>query len=223
MSLHLERELGHLRKWILELGAVVEECLQLAVESLERRDAAMATSVVERDSDIDHKEILIEEECMKILALHQPVATDLRFIITVLKMNNDLERIGDMAGSIAEKSLSLMKQERFTSPVDFSLMAKITRKMLREAFDALIYLDNRRACRVRETDDQVDALKAKNKAIVLSALRARPEEAEALIAVLNISRDLERIADLATNISEDVSYLLEGEIVRHGHGSKPNK
>jgi phosphate transport system protein len=175
----------------------------------------MAQQVIERDEEIDRTEIAVEEECLKILALHQPVAVDLRFIISVLKINNDLERIGDMAGHIAEWCQDPTWSASVAGLVDFGPMAEKAQAMLRQSLDALVNLDADASRRVRASDEEVDAMDAAISAQILGRIKQDPEHAEALIHLLGICRHLERVGDLAANIAEDVIYMVQGEIVRH--------
>jgi len=215
MTIHLQREIERLKKHILRLSAVVEESVHRAVKSLEERDSYLAQLVMESDFEIDKMEVEIEEECLKILALHQPVAVDLRFIVAVLKINNDLERIGDLAVNIAERAEFLASQERINIPFDFSGMARKAKSMLKRSLDALMKMDALLARGVCASDDEVDAMNRDMYMLVQEGIRSQPEHLESLIHVLSASRHLERIADHATNIAEDVLYMIKGEIVRH--------
>jgi phosphate transport system protein len=215
MPRHLQREIEKLKKNILALGAVVEESVRKAVRAIQDRDEELAKKIINNDVEIDHVEVDIEEECLKILALYQPVATDLRFIVAVLKINNDLERIGDLAVNIAERAAFLAKQEKISFPFDFEDMVGKTQSMLKRSLDALVNHDTELAREVCAADDEVDAINRQMYIQVQEGIRAHPEQMEAMIHFLSISRHLERIADHATNISEDVIYMIEGEIVRH--------
>jgi phosphate transport system protein len=223
MSILLLRELESLRKYILSLGALVEDNLDQAVRALQHRDSDVARTVEEKDEKVDRLEIDVEEECLKILALHQPVATDLRFIVAVMKMNRDLERIGDQAVNIAHKALRLAGEAPPPVSVDFESMAASARRMVRESLDAMVNLDCEQARRVRSADDVVDEAKQAVHDTVLEALRREPVHAEAMLAMLGAARNLERVADLATNIAADVIYMIEGDIVRHGHDAEPTE
>jgi phosphate transport system protein len=215
MTIHLQREIERLKKHILRLSAVVEESVQRAMKSLEERDSYLAQLVMESDFEIDKMEVEIEEECLKILALYQPVAVDLRFIIAVLKINNDLERIGDLAVNIAERAVFLATRERINIPFDFSGMARKAKSMLKRSLDALMKMDAVLARGVCASDDEVDAMNREMYLQVQDGIRNQPEHLESLIHLLSASRHLERIADHATNIAEDVLYMIKGEIVRH--------
>jgi len=215
MPKHLQVEIEKLKKRLLLLSAHVEDSLRMAVESIDERDANLAQQVIDGDSTIDRSEIEVEEECLKILALHQPVAVDLRFIVGVIKMNNDLERIGDLAVNIAERSAFLAREEPVNVPFDFAGMAEKTQWMLRRVLDALMKSDTAIAREVCLADDQVDAINREMYDRVKEGIRRHPEHLNSFIHLLCISRHVERIADLATNIAQDVIYMVEGDIVRH--------
>lgn len=215
MTIQLEREIEKLKQKILALGTVVEESLYLAMQSLEERDETIAQKVIDGDEKIDDFEVDLEEECLKLLALHQPVATDLRFIIAVLKINNDLERIGDLAVNIAERSQYLSTRPEPKTPLDFSAMAEKVQKMLKESLDALVNMDGKLAFDVTSSDDEVDAMNRDMYKRITQAICESQDDPNTLIHQLSISRHLERIADQATNIAEDVIYMIEGRIVRH--------
>jgi phosphate transport system protein len=211
----MQREMEKLKKNILALSAVVEESVQQSVQALDKLDVGLAEKVIGNDDRIDDMEVDFEEECLKILALHQPVANDLRFIISVLKINNDLERIGDLATNIAERTLSLAAEERIPVPFDFTGMANKVEEMLKKSIDALVNYDLRLAAQVCRMDDEVDSKHKSTYQQVKEEIRKHPERLESLVHYLSVSRHLERIADLATNLAEDVIYMIEGDIVRH--------
>jgi phosphate transport system protein len=215
MTAHMQKEIENLKTRLLALCAAVEKSLCLAVQSVKGRDASLARSVIDDDTQTDQMEVDLEEECLKILALHQPVAIDLRFIITALKINNDLERIGDLAVNIAERSEFLAGQELVSAPFDFETMAEKTQWMVTESIDSLIDMDCKRAYDVCAADDEVDAINRKMYKQVETSIVAHPGWAQSLLHLLSISRHLERVADHATNIAEDVIYMVEGKIVRH--------
>ena len=215
MTEHMQREIDKLKKRLLSLCWIVEERFRQAVKSIEKRDADLARRVIEADAEIDQIEVHVEEECLKILALHQPVAIDLRFIITALKINNDLERVGDLAVNIAERSQFLAAQPKIDVPFDFASMAEKTQSMLRRSLEALVNMDCKLAHKVCAADDEVDEMNRQMYLIVQDAICAHPQQASSLIHLLSVSRHLERIADSATNIAEDVIYMVEGKIIRH--------
>ena len=215
MPTHLQREVEKLKNKIMALAAVVEKTVQEAVKSVGSRDAELARKIIDGDTAIDRTEVDIEEDCLKLLALYQPVATDLRFIIAAMKINNDIERVGDLAVNIAERALSLCDQPPVKEPVDFAQMNKKALAMFRASLDALMNQDAKRAHQVRAMDDEVDALNREIYDKIRAALRKNPDQVDILLNYSSISRLLERVADGSTNIAEDVIYLVEGDIVRH--------
>lgn len=215
MSLHLQKEVEKLKRKILSVSALVEEGVYRAVIAVQEQDAALAGKVIEADFKIDQMEIEVEEDCLKILALHQPVAVDLRFIVAVMKINNDLERIGDLAANIAERAVFTATQLKKDIPFDFTTMAAKAQLMLRKSLDALVNMDSNQARGVLPVDDEVDTINREMFELVKRTVRDRKGDIEILLHLLMISRHLERIADHATNIAEDVIYMVEGVIVRH--------
>ncbi len=214
---HLRREVDRLKRKLLALSAYVEESVQRAVKAVSERDEKLAQRVIDTDFEIDEMEVDVEEDCLKILALHQPVAIDLRFIIAVLKINNDLERIGDLAVNIAERAVSLSKRDKINSPFDFQTMAERVQKMLQKALDALVNADAKLAREVLVSDDEIDEMNRQMYDSIKMGIRQDPANVDTLIQVLAISRNLERIADHTSNIAEDVIYMVDGDIIRHGH------
>ena len=215
MSVHLQREITNLKKSILSLGAIVEERVWQAVKAVSERDHDLAKSIIEADIEIDRIEVEIEEDSLKILALHQPVAVDLRFVVAVLKINNDLERIGDLASNIANIALRMANQNRIEMPPEFPVIAEKTQAMLKNSLDALVNLDEDLAQGVRVDDDEVDSINRTIYDYVKDNIRKDLNSLDAMIYLRGVSKNLERIADLATNIAEDVIYTCRGEIVRH--------
>lgn len=216
MTKHLVKELDNIKKRILSLGSLVEERVRMAVKAATERDVDLAKKVVKTDHEVDEFEVEIEEECLKVLALHQPVAVDLRFLIAVIKINNDLERIGDQAVNIAQRTDVIAKHDDKEFFFDFVNMAEKAQAMLRMSLDALVNLDEDLAFKVLTLDDEVDQIKKDAYDVIKKAMKGNPDRLGYLINLLLISRHLERLADHATNIAEEVIYLIEGEIVRHG-------
>ena len=217
MSKHLQRELDSVKKLFLTLSALVEENVLLSAKAFKEMDTALAKKVIQADDEIDRMEIEVEEECLKILALHQPVATDLRYIISILKINNYLERIGDLAVSMAKKVVYIANTGTETLPVDFDfqpIMEKV-KWMLKHSLDSLVQVDALLAREVCREDDVVDAQKRAANDVIVATLKDHPDQCEVLLNVLSITRHLERIADHAANIAEDVIYMVEGSIIRH--------
>ena len=215
MTRHLEREVVKLKKKVLKLGKVVQESLDEAIESIKTRDIELAQAVINRDIEVDRMEVNTEEECLKLLALYQPVAIDLRFIIAVLKMNNDLERIGDLAVNIAEQTLGVAGEKRVKIPFDYDTMTTRVQTMVRDAMNAMVNMDTKLARQVCIDDDEVDSIHRKMYGQVEKVIAKHPKRVEILIRYLSVSRYLERIADHATNIAEDVYYMVEGDFLRH--------
>lgn len=216
MSVHFHRELESLRRMILELGTLIQDNLARAVAALIERDPVLAESIVHGDGEIDRMEVDIEEHCLKVLALHHPVAQDLRFIVAALKINNDLERMGDIVTNIAKRARFLARNEAIDWPVDLEACACEVRTMVRGALDALIDMDPSRARHVCAADDRVDAFKREMIGELRELLGRMPDRSPVLLKMIDVPRHLERIADLSTNIAEDVIYMVEGRIVRHG-------
>lgn len=216
MPQRLQRELDRIKKRILALGGMVEERVRMAIKAIETKDAELANEIRRRDYEIDAQEVEVEEECLKILALHQPVAVDLRFLIAVIKINNDLERIGDQAVNVAKRVHTIAEREKMEVSMDYALMGEKAASMLKWSLDALVNLDLELALRVMKLDDQVDNIHCQNYDYLKEILRQEPEHVDYLINFLTISRHLERIADHATNIAQEVIFMIEGEIVRHG-------
>jgi phosphate transport system protein len=215
MPAHLFREIENLKKEILTLGAMAETAVRDATDAIEKRDEALAQNVIRNDDMLDDMEVRTEEDCLKTLALHQPVAIDLRFIVAVLKINNDLERVGDLAVNVAERAAFLATQPPVDLSFDFQAMARQAREMLKKSLDALVNLSTQQAREVLASDDEIDAMNRQMYLIVQDAIHAHPDQTGSLIHLLSASRHLERIADHATNIAEDVIYMIEGVIVRH--------
>jgi len=215
MAQRLQGELNELKKKLLKLSAIVEEGVILAVKSIAERDAGLAARIIDEDIEIDHMEVNLEEDCLKLLALYQPVAIDLRFIVAALKINNDLERIGDLAVNIAERTVFLVTQEKVDFPFDFPAMAETVKKMVRKSLDAFVKMDEDLAHEVLIVEEGVDLLHRDMYGKIEAVIRTNPAQIQTYISLLGVSRNLERIADHATNIAEDVIYLIEGKIVRH--------
>jgi phosphate transport system protein len=215
MAIHLLREIEHLKKEILMVGAMAEYSVRDATIAVALYDEALAQQVIEKDVQLDQMEVDVEEACLKALALHQPVATDLRFIVAVLKINSDLERVGDLAVNMAEHAVFLASRPRLDIGFDSSAMASGVQAMLKKSLDALVNYNVKQAQEVCAQDDEIDAMNCQMYQLVKRAVQDRPEHTETLIHMLSVVRHLERIADHATNIAEDVIYMIKGEIIRH--------
>lgn len=215
MPQHLQMEMEKLKRKLLFESALVEERLCQAVQAVRERDGRLAARIIDADMEIDRTEVELEEECLKLLALYQPVAADLRFIIAAIKINSDLERIGDLAVNIAEHAAFLAVREPLEIPATLSTMLDNARAMLHGAIDSLVNRDAALARRILAADQEVDDLNRDTFSEVEERIRQTPDKLESLIRLLSISRQIERVGDHATNIAEDVIYMVEGEIVRH--------
>jgi len=212
---HFQNEIDRLKKKILHLAALVEESLRLAVRAVSDRSVEIADRVIDGDPVIDSLEIEVEEDCLKILALHQPVAADLRYVVAVLKINNDLERIADLAVNIAERARDQARCAHMAVAFDLTAMLDRAVTMVRKSVDSLVAQDTDMAREVRLEDDVIDEMHRAMFHMIQQLLRENPDKVEYLVCLLSVSRNLERIADHATNIAEDVVYMIEGVIVRH--------
>ena len=215
MAVHLHRDLEKLKKELLLLGSLVEDLTVRSVVALKERRAGLAEEVDKGDKEVDDREIRLEEECLKLLALHQPVANDLRFVVTVMKVNNDLERVGDLAGNLANRAEFLAQREPVKIPDEILAMGDRVPGMLRNSLDALIEQDTQKAREVLDDDEFVDETHKNVFQVIEERIRENPSQVREWIQLLSVSRYLERIADLATNIAEDVVFLVDGEVVRH--------
>jgi phosphate transport system protein len=215
MSKHWERDLDNLQRHLMALAASVEEAIFKGTRALAERNSILALEVVAGDSVIDQEENYVENECLKMLALHQPGALDLRRIIAALKINTDLERMADLAVNIAERALSLAELPRIDVPDKLRRMTDLTISMVRQSLDAFVMLNADQARRVICLDDEVDRFNREIIAELIGHMQHSPDQVPAFMAFFSAVRQLERIADHATNIAEDVVYLIEGEIIRH--------
>lgn len=216
MSVHLIREIRKIQKYILNLGAMVEDAMRTAVMAMEDRDPNLAEQVIAGDKQIDLMEIEVEEACLAALALNQPVAHDLRYVIASLKINHNLERVGDLAASIAKQALALSNEPALPiREFGISEMMKAVQAMLKDALDAYVKLDEALAVAVRKADDRVDDLHRDMYAQLEQRMRGDPDRIDSYVRLLNTARQLERAADHTCNIAKDVIYMIRGEIVRH--------
>jgi phosphate transport system protein len=215
MSKHFQKELDKIKRMLLSLGTMIESRVRETKNAIDSYDFDIAGKIIKHDYEIDEMEVEIEEECLKIMALHQPVAVDLRFLVAVIKINNDLERIGDQAVNIAQRIQTINKQERIDFVFDYADMAAKTETMLNMSLDALVSFDIDIAFKVVILDDEVDEIQSEAYRLIKAALKENPDHVGYLINLLLISRHLERMADHATNIAEEVIYMIEGQIVRH--------
>lgn len=215
MVQHLEKEIEKLKSSLLQVGTLVEEAVRDSVRSFSEKDLDLAELIIENDEKIDQLEVEVEEDCLKILALHQPVAIDLRYIIAVLKINNDLERIADLAVNIASRTKFLAEKSTITLPGSLFTIAEKVEYMLKMSLDSLVKSDTEKAKSVLVADDEVDDLHSNMYKIAREKIESDPSKIDQWFNVIGISRYLERAADHTTNIAEDVIYLVDGDITRH--------
>ncbi len=213
--LRMQKELDKIRKRFLNISVTVEETLQKMIRCVIEMDRELAQEIIMDEDKIDKMEVEMEEECLKLLALYQPVAADLRFIIALLKINNDMERIGDLSEHIARRVFFLHDKKDIDFPFDFKKMSSIMLSMLKKSIDALITLDIEKAYEVLEEDDKIDAIHKQMFYTVEETIKTSPEKIGMMINLVGISRYVERIADHIANISEDIIYMIDGEIIRH--------
>jgi phosphate transport system protein len=212
---HFQRDLEQLQRDVLSLAGSVEEAVSSATRALRISDVALAQRVIEGDEEIDALQNHVDEECLKVIALHQPVAVDLRRIATVFMINTDLERMADLAVDIAERAVALAKLPPVHVPDRLEQMTDVTNSMVRQSLDAFVTFDAELARRVCRQDDVVDRFNEEIIQELIVMMRTPPDRIEQGLSLFSAVRHLERIADHATNIAEDVIYLVEGQIVRH--------
>jgi len=219
MKIHLQREIDSLKKQLFHLSSLVEEILNESIQAVTGDNPDVVDAIKAKDVQIDGLEVEVEEECLKILALHQPVAVDLRFLVAAMKMNNDLERIGDLAVNIARAQRFLARcggRHLFADQIE--KMGEMARRMLSKALESQMNRDPEGARAVMRDDDEVDTAYYQLIEKVKAEIAAGPEHSEELIGWIMVAKHIERVADLATNIAEDTIYMIKGEIVRHGQG-----
>ena len=215
MTTHLQREINSLKHQVLTLSAEVENSIYEAYNALIQMDIDKAKKVIANDDTIDQREVDIEEDCLKLMALHQPVAGDLRLVIGLLKMNNDLERMGDLAANICQYIIKIAKFESIEISPKFNHIFSETREMVRNSLDSLVNSDGKLARKVCLNDDVVDQINIEIIKDVQKQIQKTPHKTRSLLLLISITRSIERIADYATNIAEDVIYMVNGQIVRH--------
>ena len=215
MSKHLEKDVNQVRNRILDLGEMVADSIETASAMIQNYDLVLVNQVYEVEHLIDTVEVEIEEECLKVLALHQPVSENLRFLIVVLKVNNDLERMGDQLKNIAERIEYISDKDRVVADLNLHSMAELCSKMVKESIVALTQQDAKRARAVLKLDDELDIMHAATYKTLTKVMLDKSESIRAALSLLTVSSNLERIGDLATNIAEEIISMEEGEIVRH--------
>lgn len=220
MQRHFELELRELQQKLLRLGGLAEDMLRRAIESVLNRNGELAQEVIDNDDEADALENEIEEYCIQLIALHQPAASDVRFLTMAMKINRDLERMADKAVDIAQRCLELMQNAPVKPFIDLPRVAGIVQEMVKDSLDAFVNRDAVLAQEVRERDDQVDAIYDQTLRELLTYMIERPELIRSGISTLLLFRHLERIGDLAANIGEEVYYLVEGDVIRHPRAAK---
>lgn len=215
MERHFDEELTRLNERLLRMARLVEESIALAIKGLKERQEEYAHDVLKREGNVNLLEIEIDELCMKLLALRQPVASDLRFITSAMKIAGELERMGDLAVNIAEVSLELLKVPLLKPLIDIPRMASVAQGMVKDSLNAFINRDEKLARAVCERDDEVDSLNDQIFRELLTYMISDPSTINRAVGLILIGRHLERIADHATNIGEDVIYLVLGKTIKH--------
>jgi phosphate transport system protein len=215
MTRHFQDELDQVKEKVLRLGSIVEVMVENAVTSLVDRDTRLADDTIASDQRADLLEVEIDDACIKLLALHQPAAGDLRFVTTAMKVSTDLERMADQAVNISQRAIELNEEPQLKPYIDIPIMSQLSQKMLRDSLDAFVRKDVSLAREVIETDNKVDALKNQVFRELLTFMMEDPRTIPRAIGLILVSRHLERIADHATNIAEMVVFLVEGKNIRH--------
>lgn len=215
MTVHLQRDLDSLKKDIVHLGSLVQNSTQSVVEFLGTKSEQQLQEVLEYEDRINELEVDIEEHCLKVLALHQPVAIDLRFIIVIMKVNNDLERMGDQAVNISHRVKSLIDGPELPISLPIDEMTNAVQRMVSLSLEALVSQDPAIAREVVDMDDIVDDLNAQTYDLIRETIQANPSLVNSAMSMATISSNLERIGDLCTNIAEEVIFMVEGQVIRH--------
>jgi phosphate transport system protein len=215
MRTRFQQGLDELKERLLEMGGMAEAAIELASESYRKRDARLAQQVFEREKMINTSQRIIDEMAVDLLAMQQPMATDLRFVLAVLKINSDLERVGDLAVNIAQRSFDLLQEPEVEIPVDIARMTSAVSTMVRRALEAFLSAKGEVAQAVLEMDSIVDRMKDEAFVNLVAKMKSCPDQVRSYLDVLLITRALERIADHATNIAEDVIFWVSGADVRH--------
>ena len=215
MTVHLQRDLDSLKKDIVHLGSLVQNTTQSVVEFLGTKSEQQLQEVLEYEDRINELEVDIEEHCLKVLALHQPVAIDLRFIIVIMKVNNDLERMGDQAVNISHRVKSLIDGPELPISLPIDEMTNAVQRMVSLSLEALVSQDPAIARKVVDMDDIVDDLNAQTYDLIRETIQANPSLVNSAMSMATISSNLERIGDLCTNIAEEVIFMVEGQVIRH--------
>jgi phosphate transport system protein len=223
METHFQQELAKLKEQLLKMGGLAERAISNAIDALVRRDTPLAENTIGEDEKINNMELLIDDWCLKLLALHQPLAADLRFITSAMRINVELERIGDLAVNIAERVVSLNQEPQLKPYIDIPRMAEITKNMVKDVLDAFVNGDADLARAVCARDDQVDALNDQVFRELITYMLADPKTITRAVHLIIVSRYLERIADHATNIAEGVIFMVKALVIKHHADAKEEK
>ncbi|MCX6135721.1 MAG: phosphate signaling complex protein PhoU [Ignavibacteriales bacterium] len=215
MTRHYEQELDQLRTMLIRMGSLVEEQIDYAVKAITEADVSLANLVIERDKKVDEFDIAIDQRCMAIFALSQPVAIDLRLLMAALKINNELERIGDIAANLGERVSALMPYSNFVKATPLRQMADAAREMVKHAIDSFVNNDPELAKMVLTSDDVVDCFDREIFSAMIARMKESPENIAPASHLMIVSRHIERLADHATNIAEDVIFLVNAKIIKH--------
>ncbi|MHB9010965.1 MAG: phosphate signaling complex protein PhoU [Ignavibacteriaceae bacterium] len=215
MERQFDVQIEKLKKKILKMCSLVDEQVEFSIKAIDENDHELAKLVIERDVKVDKYDVKIEKICQKIFALNQPVAMDLRLIMSAITINTNLERIGDIAVNIAENFLILKSKPDFISRTKYSEMAKLVKEMIRNAIDSFIQNDPKLAQKVIQTDPIIDSYNIENHQILIELMKENPGNIEPAVALLVISRQLERLGDHATNVAEDVFFIVEAQMIKH--------
>lgn len=217
MPKHLQRDIDSLKQQLLYLSSIVENQLALATKAITTQDETLARQIAESDDEIDRREVEIEEACLKTLALHQPVAIDLRLVTAIMKINNDLERIGDLVCNIGKNGARLAKESPISYHFDFSEISRLTGLSLKQSIDALVNENAELAMEIAKTKREAIAMNRELRRQALEQIMKDPENTRTYLRYRSISRNYKRIVDLSSNIAEDIIYMINGVIVRHNY------
>jgi phosphate transport system protein len=223
METHFQQELNHLKSELLRMAGLVERAISNAVEALVKRDTALAERTIREDTQINDLELIIDDLCLKLLALHQPMAADLRFITSAMRINIELERIGDLAVNIGERVISLKEEPQLKPYIDIPRMAEIAQGMVQDVLNAFVQGNPELARSVCQRDDEVDALNNQVFRELLTFMMADPKTITRAVHLIIVSRCLERIADHATNIAEGVIFMTQAKVIKHHADASPRK
>jgi phosphate transport system protein len=218
MHRHFEDELADLRSELLYMASLAERAIELSISALKNRDAGLAQKVIEQDNQINQLEVKNDNLCIEIMARHQPVASDLRFIASAIRINHDLERIGDHAVNIAEHTLEIIKEPELKPLIDIPRMAALAQGMVKSALDAFVHRDVQQAISVCQSDDEVDALEDQVLRELITYMANDPRTISRALHLIIIAKNLERVADLSTNVAEEVVYMVEARSIKHHLG-----